>query len=94
MDALHIVLRRLDAAAVFGDAGGRLLLWPCTGARSTKYSVLVESCGSKVVCLTAAPGTDTPQQHHKQVRHSMSVELHTRPAFPITILTSVWSRVL
>lgn len=54
---------RLPDAAVFADAGGRLLLWPySSGGRNSKYTVLIESCGSKVVCLAAAPDREQQQQ--------------------------------
>lgn len=64
---------------MFADAGGRLLLWPFTAAAdssgsksssSSKYTVLLESVGSKVVCLAAAPASSTPHstQQLQQVR--------------------------
>jgi hypothetical protein len=60
---LFLLCIRLGSSVVFGDAGGRLLLWPLTGGKSgAKYTVLVEGCGSKVVCLAAPQHAQTQQQ--------------------------------
>jgi hypothetical protein len=53
---------------VFACSGGRLLLWPFTAAAdgsgsktNSKATVLLESVGSKVVCLAAAPTSSSQQ---------------------------------
>jgi hypothetical protein len=75
---------------VFADAGGRLLLWPFSVDPKGKYSVLVESVGSKVVCLAASPAAKQAHttQELQQVRAvcplllslSLGSSLHRVPA--------------
>lgn len=51
-----------------------MLLWPFTASSNSKYTVLLESVGSKVVCVTHAPSTAADNQPDQQQLQQVGVQ--------------------